>query len=47
MHFIPQATNWTPFRAPIPAISHLVRFDFDPEKTEKVLISSTKYAMDY
>ena len=43
MHFIPQTAN---FWAPIPAISHFVRFVFNPEKMEKAMNIPTRYSMD-
>ena len=47
MGFIPQTANWSPFRAPIPTISYFVGLGFNPRKTEQVLNSSARYAMDY
>ena len=32
MDFKPHTTSETPFREPSPAISHLLRFAFSPEK---------------
>ena len=47
MHLIPQTTTWFPFKDPIPAISHFVRFDFSPKKIKKkVLNISTRLSMD-
>ena len=36
MHFIAHSTNLTPFRAPKPAISHLILFSLSPENVEKI-----------
>ena len=47
MDFIPQSANSTPFRAPIFTIAHFVTFGVNPEKIEKLLSSSTRYAMDF
>ena len=34
IHLIPQTAPWSFFSTPIPAILHLVVFDFNPEKSE-------------
>ena len=34
---IPQTATFTPFRTPIPEISHLLKFSLNPEKREKIL----------
>ena len=34
VHLIPETTAWNPFSTPIPAISHLVVFGFNPKKSE-------------
>ena len=36
MDFKPQTTSKTPFREPSPAILHLLKFAFSPEKGEYV-----------
>ena len=38
-HFMPQSVTWTPFRTPIPAISHFVLLGFNPENFEKVYLT--------
>lgn len=37
MLFILQTANLTPFRVPVPAISHFELLDFNPENNEKFI----------
>ena len=44
--FKPQTASKTPFREPSPAISHLLKFSFSPEKRENTLNVSTRFLTD-
>ena len=44
--FIPQTALLTPFRSPIPAVSHLDRFGFKPEKEENMLKTLSSSLID-
>ena len=46
MYFKSQTANRARFQVPTPAISHFVRFGFNPEKIEKVLNSSNRCVLD-
>ena len=46
MDFKPQTASKTPFREPSPAISHLLKFSFSPEKREKTVNVSIKFLID-
>ena len=35
-HCIPQTATFTPFKTPIPAMSHLLKFGLNPGKREKI-----------
>lgn len=37
MHLMPQTATWKHFNKPMPAISHLVAFGFNPENSESNL----------
>ena len=42
MHCMPQGATLTPFRAPIPAVSHFYSFDFRPEIVSENLENLSK-----
>ena len=44
--FKPQTASKTPFREPSPAISHLLKFAFSPEKREKTVNVSISFFTD-
>ena len=44
--FRPQTASKTPFREPSPAISHLLKFVFSPEKRENNLNVSIRFLTD-
>ena len=46
MDFKLQTISKTPFREPSPAISHLVKFAFSPEKREYTLNVSIRFLTD-
>ena len=46
MDFNPQTASKTPFREPSPAISHLLKFAFSPEKRENTLNVSIRFLTD-
>ena len=46
MDFNQQAASKTPFREPSPAISHLLKFAFSPEKRENTLNASIRFLTD-
>ena len=46
MDFKPQTVSKTPFREPSPAISHLLKFTFSPEKSEYTLNVSIRFFTD-
>ena len=46
MDFNPQTTSMTPFREPSPAISHILKFAFSPEKRENTLNMSIRFLTD-
>ena len=46
MDFNPQTASKTPFREPTPAISHLLKFSFSPEKRENTLNVSIRFFID-
>ena len=46
MDFKPQTASKTPFREPSPAISHLLKFAFSPEKRENTLNVSIGFLAD-
>ena len=46
MDFKPQTASKTPFREPSPAISHLLKFTFSPEKREYTLNVSIRLLTD-
>ena len=45
-HFLPQSATFTPFRTPIPAISHFDLFGLRPENREKRSKISNKFIID-
>ena len=44
--FKPQTASKTPFREPSPAISHLMKFAFSPQKRETILNVSIRFVTD-
>ena len=46
MDFKPQTASKIPFREPSPAISHLRKFAFSPEKGEKTVNVSIRFLTD-
>ena len=44
--FKPQTASKTPFREPSPAISHLMKFAFSPQKRETTLNVSIRFVTD-
>ena len=46
MNFNPQTASKNPFREPSPAISHLLKFAFTPEKRENTLNVSIRFLID-
>ena len=46
MGFKPQTASKTPFREPNPAILHLLKFTFSPEKREYTLNVSIRFLTD-
>ena len=46
MGFKPQTAYKTPFKEPSPAISHLLKFSFSPDKRENTLIVSIRFLTD-
>ena len=46
-HFILQSATWTPFRTPIPVISHFILLVFKPDKFEKVFNSLINSIIDF
>ena len=44
--FKPKTASKTPFREPSPAISHLLKFAFSPEKREKTVNVSIRFLTD-
>ena len=44
--FKPQTASKAPFREPSPAISHLLKFAFSPERREKTVNVSIRFLTD-